>query len=50
MRLGDKTDKYVNEKLYDDTTVIIDGRRIVAMFGTTNYDNGYINNLGFDLV
>ena len=44
-----KVGRAIDENDFEVNTLLIEGRRIIAMFGTTNYQQGYINNLGFDL-
>ena len=47
--LKEKVGLQVDEDIYSVDTLNIDGRRIVAVFGATDYEYDFINNLGFDL-
>ena len=47
--LKEKVGLQVDENIYSVDTLNIDGRRIVAVFGATDYEYDFINNLGFDL-
>ena len=34
----------------DETIVDVNGQRIIGMVGTTDFEKGYVNSLGFEVV